>query len=79
MPRRYSDYPDAYTTWNVVSSMGRYTSLVAVIIFSIILWEAIRSGRTIESSFIRSSSIEWLQNTPPSDHSYIELALLTEF
>jgi len=79
IPRRYSDYPDAYTSWNVISSMGRYTSLVAVIIFSIILWEAMRSGRIIESSFIRSSSIEWLQNTPPSDHSYIELALLTEF
>ena len=79
IPRRYSDYPDAYTTWNVVSSMGRYTSLVAVIIFSIILWEALSSNRVIESSFVRSSSIEWLQNTPPTDHSYIELALLTEF
>nr|YP_009520472.1 cytochrome c oxidase subunit I [Bourletiella arvalis]ATP01400.1 cytochrome c oxidase subunit I [Bourletiella arvalis] len=78
MPRRYSDYPDAYTTWNVVSSMGSYTSLVAVIMFSIILWEALSSSRTIETSFINSSSIEWLQNNPPSDHSYIELALLTE-
>lgn len=79
IPRRYSDYPDAYTTWNVVSSIGRYSSLVAVIMFAIILWEALRSDRLVENSFINSSSIEWLQNTPPSDHSYIELALLTEF
>lgn len=79
MPRRYSDYPDAYTTWNVVSSIGSYTSVVAVIMFSVILWEALASSRQVEIRLINSTSIEWLQNTPPSDHSYIELTLLTEF
>lgn len=79
IPRRYSDYPDAYTAWNVVSSIGSYTSVLAVIIFRIILWEALASSRQIEVSLINSTSIEWLQNTPPSDHSYTELTLLTEF
>jgi cytochrome c oxidase subunit 1 len=79
MPRRYSDYPDAYTAWNVVSSIGRYTSLAAVLIFSVIIWEAIRSRRQVEATFINSSSIEWLQRAPPSDHSYLELALIREF
>jgi cytochrome c oxidase subunit 1 len=79
MPRRYSDYPDAYTSWNVVSSMGRYTSLLGVIIFSVILWEGLTAERLVERTFINSSSIEWLQNNPPSDHSYIELTMIREF
>ena len=79
MPRRYSDYPDAYTIWNVVSSIGRYTSVIAVVIFSVILWEALASGRRVPVSSIPSPSIEWIHNLPPADHLYTELTLLTEF
>lgn len=77
IPRRYSDYPDAFTAWNVVSSLGRYTSVIAVLIFRFIIWEAITSARPGVSNFIYSSSIEWLQNTPPSEHSYSELTLIS--
>nr|YP_009480510.1 cytochrome c oxidase subunit I [Cryptopygus terranovus]APC61718.1 cytochrome c oxidase subunit I [Cryptopygus terranovus] len=77
MPRRYSDYPDAYTTWNVISSLGSYTSVVAVLMFSSIIWESMSSARPAVCKFIYSSSIEWLQNTPPSEHSYSELTLIS--
>lgn len=79
IPRRYSDYPDAFTTWNVVSSLGSYTSVGAVLLFSFIIWESISSARPRVHNFIYSSSIEWLQNTPPSEHSYSELSLITNF
>ena len=79
IPRRYSDYPDAYSTWNIVSSVGRYTSVVAVLLFSIILWEALSSNRQISRNFLTSPSIEWAHNTPPADHSYIELTILIKF
>lgn len=79
IPRRYSDYPDAFTSWNIVSSIGRYTSVVAILFFSFIIWEAISSNRPIVHNFIYSSSIEWLQNTPPSEHSYRELTLISHF
>jgi cytochrome c oxidase subunit 1 len=78
MPRRYSDYPDAFTTWNVVSSLGRYTSLIAVILFSFIIWESLSSSRAIINNFIFSSSIEWLHNLPPAEHTYRELSLLNK-
>jgi len=79
IPRRYSDYPDAYTAWNIVSSIGRYTSVVAVLIFSFIIWEGISSARPVIFNFIYTSSIEWLQNTPPSEHSYSELTLMYKY
>jgi len=34
MPRRYSDYPDSMTTWNVVRSSGRLIRIVGAIIFT---------------------------------------------
>jgi len=79
IPRRYSDYPDAFTSWNIVSSMGSYTSIIAILFFSFIIWEAISSNRSMTHNFIYSSSIEWLQNTPPSEHSYSELTLTSHF
>lgn len=79
MPRRYSDYPDMYTSWNVVSSLGRYTSLIAVIIFSGIIWERLSSTRAPFTNLINSSSIEWAHPLPPSDHTYTELSLISEF
>jgi len=77
IPRRYSDYPDAFTTWNVVSSLGRYTSVAGVILFRFIIWEAMSTARVSVFNFIYSSSIEWLQNNPPSEHSYSELTLIS--
>jgi len=79
MPRRYSDYPDAFTTWNVISSLGSYTSVVAVLIFRFIIWESISTYRPGVCNFIYSSSIEWIQNNPQSEHSYSELTLITNF
>ena len=73
IPRRYSDYPDNFTRWNIVSSLGRYTSVIGVLIFSIIIWEALSRNRLSISNITKSMNIEWLHNTPPTDHSYLEL------
>nr|YP_010946870.1 cytochrome c oxidase subunit I [Sorineuchora nigra]YP_010946987.1 cytochrome c oxidase subunit I [Sorineuchora bivitta]WGO57627.1 cytochrome c oxidase subunit I [Sorineuchora nigra]WGO57744.1 cytochrome c oxidase subunit I [Sorineuchora bivitta] len=73
MPRRYSDYPDAYTTWNVISSIGSMISFVSVVMFIFILWESISSNQVVLFSTQTSNSIEWFQNTPPMEHSYSEL------
>lgn len=79
IPRRYSDYPDAYLRWNKLSSIGRIISLSRVIILIFIIWERIISIRTIIFSNSINSSIEWLQNIPPSEHRYSELPLIIKF
>nr|YP_010946623.1 cytochrome c oxidase subunit I [Margattea nimbata]WGO57341.1 cytochrome c oxidase subunit I [Margattea nimbata] len=77
MPRRYSDYPDAYTMWNVLSSIGSMISFVSVLMFIFIMWESMMTNRLILFSTHTSNSIEWLQNMPPTEHSYSELPSLT--
>nr|YP_010946662.1 cytochrome c oxidase subunit I [Margattea angusta]WGO57380.1 cytochrome c oxidase subunit I [Margattea angusta] len=77
MPRRYSDYPDAYTTWNVLSSIGSMISFIGVLMFIFIMWESMMTNRLIIFSTHTSNSIEWLQNLPPTEHSYSELPSLT--
>nr|ALO70602.1 cytochrome c oxidase subunit 1 [Staphylinidae sp. 2 EF-2015] len=79
MPRRYSDYPDAYTTWNIISSIGSLISLISIFILLFSIWEAFSSQRKSISPLSLNSSIEWFQLTPPTEHSYSELPMLTNF
>lgn len=79
IPRRYSDYPDAFTTWNLISSIGSIISLAAVIFFIIILWERIISARPVIFSSYKESSIEWIHLYPPTDHTYDELPIINNF
>nr|ABV44271.1 cytochrome oxidase subunit I [Ostrinia latipennis]ACL35669.1 cytochrome oxidase subunit I [Ostrinia latipennis] len=80
MPRRYSDYPDAYISWNIISSLGSYISLLAEMLILIIIWESMINQRMILFSLNLTSSIEWYQsNLPPAEHSYNELPILSNF
>nr|QZZ18333.1 cytochrome c oxidase subunit I [Shaddai sp. SL-2021a] len=76
-PRRYSDYPDMYTSWNMVSSIGSVISLVSVMMMMFIIWESMISKRVALFSNNNFTSIEWLQKMPPEEHSYQELPMLT--
>nr|APX40214.1 cytochrome c oxidase subunit 1 [Psylliodes heydeni] len=77
MPRRYSDYPDTFMLWNVISSIGSLISLISVLLLLFIFWEAFSVQRKSLSSLSMTSSIEWLQFQPPAEHSYSELPMLT--
>nr|APX40162.1 cytochrome c oxidase subunit 1 [Cryptocephalus moraei] len=77
MPRRYSDYPDSFTKWNVISSLGSLISLSSIMLMIYIMWEAFSVQRKSLTSLNISSSIEWLQNQPPAEHSYSELPAIS--
>jgi len=79
IPRRYSDFPDAYTLWNIVSSMGSTISFIGVLILLFILWEALISTRPVIYPYSFSSSIEWIHSHPPVDHNFIEIPIITKF
>nr|YP_007891043.1 cytochrome c oxidase subunit I [Sepia pharaonis]AGJ71768.1 cytochrome c oxidase subunit I [Sepia pharaonis] len=69
MPRRYSDYPDCYTKWNMISSMGSMISLTSVLFFIFIVWESLISQRTIVWSNHLTTSLEWDNRLPTDFHN----------
>nr|YP_009382755.1 cytochrome c oxidase subunit I [Odorrana hainanensis]AOW70447.1 cytochrome c oxidase subunit I [Odorrana hainanensis] len=72
MPRRYSDYPDAYALWNTTSSIGSMISLVAVMLMMFIIWEAFTAKRNPTDLKLDTINVEWLLGSPPHHHTFEE-------
>jgi cytochrome c oxidase subunit 1 len=77
IPRRYSDYPDSFTTWNIISSMGRIISIISITILLWIIWERISIKFNIVNNSINQSSSEWNNAYPPLDHTFNQPASIT--
>ena len=91
MPRRISDYPDAFAGWNYVSSFGSIISVVATGLFLYIVYVQLVEGNAtsrypwltpqffsdlFQTLLNRSfSSIEWTLNSPPKPHAFVSLPL----
>lgn len=73
IPRRYSDYPDSFLCWNVISSIGRVISLFRTFYFFFILWDSLIRVRILIFIKNLSSSIEWLVRFPPREHTFYEI------
>ena len=91
MPRRISDYLDAYAGWNIVSSFGSIVSLIATLLFIYIVYKQLVEGKAtskypwlvpqfysdvFQILLNRSNnSIEWCLNSPPKPHAFVSLPL----
>ena len=89
MPRRISDYPDAFAGWNLISSLGSIISVVASFIFLVVLYAQLVKGKDtsrcpwlssefyvdiLQNLLIRAFiSIEWCLNSPPKPHPFVSL------
>lgn len=86
-PRRYMDFPDTYAEWNLISSFGSILSLMGVILFLYLVFKLFAEATPVLSNYwhlpewfnIQTSlpTLEWLQTSPPSFHTYEELPYLS--
>jgi cytochrome c oxidase subunit 1 len=95
MPRRISDYPDAFAGWNLVSSFGSIISVVATVLFLYIVYVQLVEGNAtsrypwltpqffsdlFQTLFNRNyNSLEWSLNSPPKPHAFVSLPLQSFF
>ena len=95
MPRRISDYPDAFAGWNLISSIGSIVSVIAAWLFLYIVYIQLVEGKaasrnpwktaefytdTLQALLNRSSpSLEWALTSPPKPHAFVSLPLQSRF
>jgi cytochrome c oxidase subunit 1 len=74
MPRRYVDYPEAFTYWNKVSSIGYVVTLVGVGVFLMVLLDAMVFRRRAEANpwGEGATTLEWTLSSPPPFHQFNE-------
>ena len=95
MPRRISDYADAFAGWNRVSSLGSLISVGATWLFLYILYVQLVVGKAISRhAWLRPefyydmlqtylmrvfSSLEWGLDSPPKHHAFHSLPAQSSF
>ena len=79
MPRRISDYPDAYAGWNLVASIGSYISYASTLLFVFIVFQTLLAGKRVGNNQWGegATTLEWSVSSPPPFHSYDELPVIT--
>jgi hypothetical protein len=91
MPRRVSDYPDAFTGWNFISSIGSIISVAATALFLQIVYLQLVKGKAVYgypwavpqlfSDYLRilkdkcAPGLEWALHSPPKPHAFTSLPL----
>ncbi|WP_354297704.1 cytochrome c oxidase subunit I [Phenylobacterium koreense] len=75
MPRRYADYPEAFTLWNKVSSIGYVIMAASIVVFFVTVAEAFARGRRGRANpwGEGATTLEWTLSSPPPFHQFAEL------
>ncbi len=83
MPRRIPDYPDAFSEWNVISSLGSTISVFSLVFFVLSFYSTlfkfgtynVTSNNWLINIFRTSNSLEFLLQTPVAFHSFRNLTV----
>nr|ACX50285.1 cytochrome oxidase subunit 1 [Guillardia theta] len=87
MPRRIPDYPDAYTSWNFISSVGSCISVFSIILFFFLIYETLTNlNQCPVNPWAFSNSrngafeltLEWVVGSPPSFHTFEETPIIKD-
>ncbi|WP_172326739.1 cytochrome c oxidase subunit I [Mangrovicoccus sp. HB161399] len=76
MPRRYIDYPEAFATWNMVSSIGAFISFASFVLFIYIVYVTLTKGERVTAKNYwneYADTLEWTLPTPPPEHTFEQL------
>jgi len=78
MPRRYIDYPDAFTLWNRISSFGAYLSGIGAILFIYVIYDAFAKKRLAGNNpwGPGATTLEWTVSSPPPFHTFETLPII---
>ncbi|MDP3531775.1 MAG: cytochrome c oxidase subunit I [Alphaproteobacteria bacterium] len=74
MPRRVPDYPDAFTPWNHIVSMGAYLSGISALFFIFIVIYTLIKGKKAEANpwGVGATTLEWTIPSPAPYHCFEE-------
>jgi len=74
MPRRIPDYPDAYSGWNFVSSLGGALTGFSTLFFLYMVWRLFRDKTPCPANpwGEGATTLEWTLSSPPPFHSFDE-------
>ncbi len=75
MPRRYPDYADAMSGWNMVASIGSYIAIASFLFFFYVMWVTFRRGEVAAPNYWGegATTLEWQVSSPPPFHTFDEL------
>ncbi|MET4805466.1 cytochrome c oxidase subunit I [Limibacillus sp. MBR-115] len=75
MPRRYVDYPDAYSGWHAIASYGTYIAFASTLFFVVIAAKTLLAGRKVGDNYWGegATTLEWTVSSPPPFHTFEDL------
>ncbi|MET0249817.1 MAG: cytochrome c oxidase subunit I [Sphingobium sp.] len=80
MPRRYPDYPEAFSYWNEIATRGYEIMAVGVLIFFINVFWSLFAGRKAEGNpwGEGATTLEWTLTSPPPFHQFETLPVIDD-
>ncbi|WP_431521676.1 aa3-type cytochrome oxidase subunit I [Actinomadura madurae] len=81
MPRRYADYPDEFSTLNLVSSSGAALLGLSTFPFLFNVWRTARKAPEVtqDDPWKYGNSLEWATSCPPPRHNFTSIPRIRSF